>query len=58
MWSVEVFEKIKKLCHANTSLSTWAVSGMVKSNLQTAGFQVQKVPGFAMKREMLLASLL
>ena len=58
MWSVEVFEKIKKLCNANTSLSTWTVSSMVKSNLQTAGFQVQKVPGFAMKREMLLASLL
>jgi tRNA 5-methylaminomethyl-2-thiouridine biosynthesis bifunctional protein len=57
MWSPEVFSNIKRLCHANTSLSTWAVSGMVRENLQAAGFQVEKVPGFAMKREMLLASI-
>lgn len=57
MWSLEVFLKVKDLCHKDTSLSTWAVSGVVKNNLRAAGFQVKKVPGFAMKREMLLASI-
>lgn len=57
MWTKTVFEKIARLCHSKSTLSTWAVSGGVKRGLVEAGFKILKKPGFSAKREMLTATL-
>lgn len=57
MWVAPVFKKIAGLCHSESTLSTWAVSGGVKRGLLEAGFNIHKKPGFSAKREMLTASL-
>lgn len=53
MWSLEIMQAL----HAHTveggTFSTYAAAGFVRRNLQCAGFEVLRRPGFAGKREML-----
>ncbi|MFT4719888.1 MAG: tRNA 5-methylaminomethyl-2-thiouridine biosynthesis bifunctional protein [Candidatus Azotimanducaceae bacterium] len=57
MWDPRVFELFAKQSHADTTLSTYSVAGVVKRGLRSAGFTIRKVPGFGGKAEMLTARL-
>lgn len=57
MWSTQLFEKLSQNSHRDTTCSTYTSAGFVKRNLQKSGFDVEKVPGFGKKREMLVARL-
>ena len=55
MWSLGVMQKIAKLSHSETHLSTFTVAGDVRRALSEAGFAVEKVTGFGRKRHRLEA---
>ncbi|MBS0617110.1 MAG: tRNA (5-methylaminomethyl-2-thiouridine)(34)-methyltransferase MnmD [Spirochaetes bacterium] len=54
MWSAEVFARAYTLTKPGGSFATYTAAGWVKRNLGAAGFVVHKVPGFGMKRDMLV----
>lgn len=55
MWSEDLFYTISLLSKTGTSLATFSAAGIVKRNLQKAGFHILKVKGFGRKRDMLTA---
>jgi len=54
MWSENVFNRAFALTKPGGTFSTYSSAGWVRRNLVNAGFLVEKVPGFAGKREMLV----
>lgn len=52
MWTPEVFAEVARLSAANATFATFSSAGAVRRGLEDAGFDVEKVPGFAGKREM------
>ena len=57
MWSDALFNAMADLSHAGTRLATFTAAGKVRRGLQQAGFEVQKVPGYGRKREMVIGHL-
>lgn len=57
MWSDELFTAIRRLSHTGTTAATFSAAGVVKQGLKSAGFSIQKVPGFGRKREMVKAHM-
>ncbi|WP_461482623.1 FAD-dependent 5-carboxymethylaminomethyl-2-thiouridine(34) oxidoreductase MnmC1, partial [Porticoccus sp.] len=57
MWNDELFRAIADLSDAGTSFSTFTAAGTVRRGLQAIGFEVQKVPGFGHKRDMLCGQM-
>ena len=57
MWTDELFDCIRLLSQADTTAATFSAAGIVKQGLKRAGFQIEKVPGFSRKREMVKARL-
>ena len=55
MWNRQVLSSLSTLCHAETTLSTYSVSGALRRGLTEAGFSIAKQPGYGRKREMLTA---
>jgi len=55
MWQEEVFEKIFRVMKKNSILVTYSAKGLVKRNMQHAGFLVEKLPGPPGKREIIRA---
>ncbi|WP_439624343.1 tRNA (5-methylaminomethyl-2-thiouridine)(34)-methyltransferase MnmD [Shinella sp.] len=53
MWSAELMEEVFRLTAPGGRFATYAAAGFVRRNLATAGFIVERRPGFAGKREML-----
>lgn len=53
MWTTAVFKQISRTASAGTTFSTFTAAGVVRRGLQEVGFDVEKVKGFARKREML-----
>ena len=53
MWTDELFETIADLSQSDTTFSTFTAAGIVRRGLENVGFEVEKVPGFGHKREML-----
>ncbi|MCU7837005.1 MAG: tRNA (5-methylaminomethyl-2-thiouridine)(34)-methyltransferase MnmD [gamma proteobacterium symbiont of Taylorina sp.] len=53
MWQQELFESIAKLSKSGATLSTFTSAGFVRRGLETAGFNITKVPGLGKKREIL-----
>ena len=53
MWSLEVFKRLAAISHKETTLATFTCAGHVRRGLEEAGFQMEKAPGFGMKRHML-----
>lgn len=53
MWSEDLFQAMARLSAANATFATFTCAGIVKRGLKSAGFTLQKVPGFGRKREML-----
>ena len=53
MWSPEIMQALHTHTRQNGTFATYAAAGFVRRNLQGAGFEVLRRPGFAGKREML-----
>ena len=56
LWTSEVFEKIYKMMEPGGILVTYCCKGIVKRNMNAAGFEIEKLPGPPGKREVLRAS--
>lgn len=57
MWSPQLFLRCAALAAPDATLATWCVAGAVREALQAAGFAVDRRPGYARKREMLVGRL-
>ncbi|BFM08146.1 bifunctional tRNA (5-methylaminomethyl-2-thiouridine)(34)-methyltransferase MnmD/FAD-dependent 5-carboxymethylaminomethyl-2-thiouridine(34) oxidoreductase MnmC [Halioxenophilus aromaticivorans] len=55
MWRPELFASLARLSRLGTTLATFTAAGVVKRGLQAVGFDIEKVPGFGKKREMIRA---
>ncbi len=53
LWSPRIFHLLARLAAPGATLATWSVAGEVREGLRRAGFDVEKAPGFAGKRQML-----
>ncbi len=53
MWSAELMQEVFGHTKTGGTFTTYTSAGWVKRNLQGAGFEVEKLAGFAAKREML-----
>ena len=53
MWSAELMQRVYDTTKPGGTFATYAAAGFVRRNLIAAGFQVERRPGFAGKREML-----
>ncbi len=58
IWTVKVFELIGKAMKPGGVLVTYSTKGMVRRNLISAGFSIEKLPGPKGKREILRATRL
>ncbi len=58
LWSPELMKVVARACAPGATAATWSVAGAVRDALRSAGFEVGKRPGFARKRDMLVARLL
>ncbi len=56
MWVPDVFSGMARLSKTGTTFSTFTVAGAVRRGLETAGFSVQKFPGYGTKKHMLRGS--
>ena len=54
LWSPELCRSLHRLAAPGATLATWSVAGAVRRALSDAGFTVEKRPGFAEKRQMLI----
>lgn len=52
MWSEDLMRHVHDRTNIGGTFATYTVAGWVRRNLAAAGFEVQKVPGFADKRDM------
>lgn len=57
MWTPFVFSQLVRMAAPAATLATWCTAGAVRRALQNAGFILEKRPGFAFKREMLMGTL-
>lgn len=55
MWSPGLLATITRLTRDTATLATWSVAGDVRRTLEHLGWQLERRPGFASKREMLTA---
>lgn len=55
MWEFSVFRKVTNIIDRNGILVTYSVKGMVKRQLKTLGFKIEKLPGPPGKNEILRA---
>lgn len=53
MWSAELMQRVHDTTKPGGSFATYAAAGFVRRNLIAAGFNLERRPGFAGKREML-----
>lgn len=53
MWSQEILASVHDHTRPGGSFATYAAAGFVRRNLVASGFEVERRPGFAGKREML-----
>jgi len=55
MWSAAAMKALARLAAPGATAATWSTAAPVREGLAAAGFAVEKRPGFAAKREMLVA---
>lgn len=56
MWSDLVFQQMARLSAPGGRVATYSVCRQVVDGLRAAGFQVQKIPGFGAKKQMLVGA--
>jgi tRNA 5-methylaminomethyl-2-thiouridine biosynthesis bifunctional protein len=54
LWNLAVFRQLARLSGQGTTMGTFTAAGQVRRDLTEVGFVLQKVPGFAGKRERLI----
>jgi len=54
MWTPRVAKALARLAAPGATLSTWSVARSVRDALSSAGFELERRPGFGDKREMLV----
>lgn len=57
MWDEQTIFYIKNLSNKTATLTTYSVASGFRNNLQNAGFEIEKKPGFGMKKHMLFAKI-
>ena len=57
MWNAPLFKQIKRLSREGTTFSTYTVAGVVRRGMTEVGFEVSRVAGFGLKREMYVGKL-
>ena len=55
VWQQEIFESLFSVTNEGGCLVTYCAKGEVRRRMEGAGFQVERLPGSAGKREMLRA---
>jgi len=50
MWTAPLFDALARCSRPGATLSSFTAAGQVRRGLEAAGFQVERVPGFASKR--------
>lgn len=53
LWTPELFQLLARLSRPGATFATFTAAGIVRRGLLAEGFQVNKVPGYGTKREML-----
>lgn len=56
MWTLDCFEKLFGVMKTGAILVTYCAKGQVRRDLQSSGFEVERLPGPPGKREMLRAT--
>ncbi|ASB47851.1 tRNA (5-methylaminomethyl-2-thiouridine)(34)-methyltransferase MnmD [Alkalitalea saponilacus] len=56
LWTKDLFSKIWKMMDTKGILTTYCAKGVVRRNMQSAGFEVERLAGPPGKREMLRAT--
>jgi tRNA 5-methylaminomethyl-2-thiouridine biosynthesis bifunctional protein len=54
MWSAQTLRAVSRLAAPGATAATWSVAASVRTALEQTGFEVEKRPGFASKKEMLV----
>ena len=54
LWNAELMQSVFDHTVAEGTFATYSSAGFVRRNLLSAGFSVEKIPGFGKKREMLI----
>lgn len=57
MWSRAIFSQFVRLAAPQATAATWCSAGQVRRDLEAVGFELERMPGFAGKREMLVGRL-
>lgn len=57
LWSIELLRAVARACAPGATAATWSAAAAVREALRSAGFEAEKRPGFANKRDMLQAHL-
>ncbi|HEX7383178.1 MAG TPA: tRNA (5-methylaminomethyl-2-thiouridine)(34)-methyltransferase MnmD, partial [Burkholderiaceae bacterium] len=52
MWDARLLRGLHRLAAPGATVATWCVAGSVRRALTSAGFAIEKAPGFGGKREM------
>jgi tRNA 5-methylaminomethyl-2-thiouridine biosynthesis bifunctional protein len=55
LWSPALLAQITRRCTPDATLATWSVAGELRRALESFGWHVGRRPGFATKREMIVA---
>ena len=55
MWDAYTLKRLARLAAPGATAATWSVARGVRDGLTAAGFEVQRVPGFASKGQMCVA---
>jgi tRNA 5-methylaminomethyl-2-thiouridine biosynthesis bifunctional protein len=58
MWEPRLLRHLGRLAAPGATLATWSVAAPVRAALESAGFSVEKRPGFGSKKEMLAGRLI
>lgn len=53
LWQEALYKQFTRLAAEGATLATYTVAGAVRRGLEAAGFQLERLPGFASKRQML-----
>jgi tRNA 5-methylaminomethyl-2-thiouridine biosynthesis bifunctional protein len=56
MWSAPLLRGLARLSRSGTGIATYTSASAVRQGLETAGYAVEKCPGFGRKRDMLRGS--
>ena len=57
MWADSVLMQLARTSNTAATMATYTSAGWVRRGLQSAGFSVEKVPGYGRKREMVCGQL-